>query len=82
MTAMGVHSRASGREDRGAVGVAGRFLAAVGWSFGLLGLGLLIGGVLAQLVDPALPLGLPLAGEQLQSLPALILLLLGALLLA
>jgi hypothetical protein len=60
----------------------GRFLAAVGWSFGLLGLGLLIGGVLAQLVDPALPLGLPLAGEQLQSLPALILLLLGALLLA
>jgi hypothetical protein len=58
----------------------GRFLAAVGWSFLLLSVGLLLGGGLAQLLDPSLPLGLPLALEQVQSLPALILLLLGALL--
>ncbi len=60
----------------------GRFLAAVGWSFALLSLGLLLGGGLAQLLDPALPLGLPIALQQVQSLPALLLLLLGALLIA
>ncbi len=58
----------------------GRFLAAIGWSFALLSVGLLIGGLLVGLLDPSLPLGLPLAPPQLQSLPALLLLLLGALL--
>ena len=60
----------------------GRFLAAVGWSFALLSVGLLLGGLLTLGLDPALPLGLPLALPQVQSLPALILLLLGALLIA
>lgn len=60
----------------------GRFLAAVGWSVLLLSLGLLAGGVLLRLLDPALPLGLPLASQQVQSLPALLLLLLGGLLIA
>ena len=60
----------------------GRFLAAVGWSFALLSLGLLLGGGLVQLLDPSLPLGLPISAEQVQSLPALLLLLLGALLIA
>lgn len=60
----------------------GRFLAAVGWSFALLSVGLLLGGLLTLGLDPALPLGLPLALNQVQSLPALILLLLGALLIA
>ncbi|MCP9799876.1 CPP1-like family protein [Synechococcus sp. RedBA-s] len=60
----------------------GRFLAAVGWSFALLSVGLLLGGLLTMGLDPALPLGLPLALNQVQSLPALILLLLGALLIA
>ncbi|MCT0229539.1 CPP1-like family protein [Synechococcus sp. CS-1324] len=60
----------------------GRFLAAVGWSFALLSLGLLLGGGLMQLLDPSLPLGLPIDAEQVQSLPALLLLLLGALLIA
>ncbi len=58
----------------------GRFLAAVGWSFALLIVGLLLGGLLAGLLDPALPLGLPISLQQVQSLPALLLLLLGALL--
>jgi hypothetical protein len=58
----------------------GRFLAAVGWSFALLSVGLLLGGGLVQLLDPSLPLGLPIGPEQVQSLPALVLLLLGALL--
>jgi hypothetical protein len=60
----------------------GRFLAAVGWSFALLSLGLLLGGGLVQLLHPSLPLGLPIGAEQVQSLPALLLLLLGALLIA
>ena len=60
----------------------GRFLAAVGWSFALLILGLLLGGGLIQLLDPSLPLGLPIGAEQVQSLPALVVLLLGALLIA
>ncbi|MFM2080420.1 MAG: hypothetical protein RLZZ219_1102 [Cyanobacteriota bacterium] len=58
----------------------GRFLAAVGWSFALLTVGLLLGGVLLSVLDPALPLGLPLTPQQAQSLPALVLLALGALL--
>lgn len=57
----------------------GRFLAALGWSFALLCLGLLLGGLLAANLDPALPLGLPIALVQVQSLPALLLLLLAAL---
>lgn len=60
----------------------GHFLAAVGWSFALLSVGLLIGGLFAQLLHPSLPLGLPLGIEQVQSIPALVLLLLGALLIA
>lgn len=61
---------------------SGRFLASLGWSFALLCLGLLLGGLLAASLDPALPLGLPVALVQVQSLPALLLLLLGALLIA
>ena len=60
----------------------GRFLAAVGWSLFLLSVGLLLGGLLLGLIDPALPLGLPLLPQQVQSLPALLLLALGALLIA
>lgn len=56
-----------------------RFLPAVGWGFGLLVVGLLLGGLLSSLVvSPGLPIG-PL---QVQSLPAMITLLLGALLIA
>jgi len=58
----------------------GRFLPAVGWSLLLLSAGLLLGGLLLSLLDPALPLGLPLTAQQVQSLPALLLLALGALL--
>lgn len=60
----------------------GRLLPAVGWSVLLLSVGLAVGGLLLQLLDPSLPLGLPLAAQQVQSLPALVLLVLGALLLA
>jgi hypothetical protein len=60
----------------------GRLLPAVGWSVLLLSLGLLLGGLLVSAIDPSLPLGLPLAPPQVQSLPALLLLLLGALLIA
>ena len=56
-----------------------RFLAAVGWGFGLLCLGLLVGAILTAALPASLPLGLPLSPLQLQSLPALLLLLLGAL---
>ncbi len=59
-----------------------RFLAAVGWGFGLLSLGLLAGGLLVSAVATTMPLGLPLNLAQVQSLPALLLLLLGALLVA
>jgi len=59
---------------------SGRFLPAVGWSLLLLSAGLLLGGLLLSLLDPALPLGLPLTAQQVQSLPALLLLALGALL--
>jgi len=60
----------------------GRFLAALGWSVALLCLGLLLGGLLAASLDPNLPLGLPISLLQVQSLPVLVLLLLGALFLA
>jgi hypothetical protein len=59
-----------------------RFLAAVGWGFGLLSAGLLLGSLLVSAVAASLPLGLPLTAMQVQSLPALLLLLLGALLVA
>lgn len=59
-----------------------RFLAAVGWAFGLLSLGLLAGGLLVGAVATTMPLGLPLNLVQVQSLPPLLLLLLGALLVA
>jgi len=59
---------------------SGRFLPAVGWSLLLLSSGLLLGGLLLSLLDPSLPLGLPLSAQQVQSLPALLLLALGALL--
>ncbi|MCX5948368.1 MAG: CPP1-like family protein [Cyanobacteria bacterium] len=60
----------------------GRFLQALGWSFALLTLGLLLGGLLLAAINPALPLGLPIGPDQVQSLPALLLLLLGGLLIA
>ncbi|MEI7666158.1 MAG: CPP1-like family protein [Synechococcaceae cyanobacterium ELA263] len=60
----------------------GRFLQALGWSFGLLTFGLVLGGLLLAAINPALPLGLPIGPDQVQSLPALLLLLLGGLLIA
>ncbi len=60
----------------------GRFPVAVGWSLLLLCLGLLSGGLLLGALNGNLPLGLPLSPVQVQSLPALLLLLLGSLLLA
>jgi hypothetical protein len=59
-----------------------RFWASVGWAFGLLVVGLVAGGLLSSALSPALPLGLPLTLAQVQSLPALVLLALGALLIA
>jgi hypothetical protein len=59
-----------------------RFLAAVGWGFGLLTLGLTLGGLLVAIAQVDLPLGLPLDRLQVQSIPALLLLLLGSLLVA
>jgi hypothetical protein len=57
-----------------------RLLAAAGWSLALLGVGLAAGGVLLAAVAAPLPLGLPLNADQIQSLPAFALLLVGALL--
>jgi len=57
-----------------------RFWPAVGWAFGLLVLGLVLGGLLSGSLSPVLPLGLPLSPLQVQSLPALLLLILGVLL--
>lgn len=57
-----------------------RFWASVGWSFGLLVVGLVLGGLLTSVLSADLPLGLPLNASQVQSLPALVLLALGALL--
>ena len=59
---------------------SGRLLPALGWALLLLCGGLVLGALLVSLLDPALPLGLPLAPQQVQSLPALVLLVLGALL--
>jgi len=58
----------------------GKLLPAVGWGFGLLCGGLVLGGLLAAGLHPVLPLGLPLSLLQVQSLPALLVLVLGALL--
>jgi hypothetical protein len=60
----------------------GRFLAAVGWSFALLCLGLVLGGLLAGGLGASLGQSLPLSTLQLQSIPAILLLLIGALLIA
>lgn len=60
----------------------GRFLASVGWSFALLCLGLILGGLLAGGLGASLSQTLPVSTLQLQSLPAILLLLLGALLIA
>ncbi|MDM7952858.1 MAG: CPP1-like family protein [Cyanobium sp. CZS 25K] len=60
----------------------GRFLAAVGWSFALLCLGLVLGGLLAGALGVPISQALPVSTLQLQSLPAILLLLLGAILLA
>jgi len=61
---------------------SGRFLASVGWSFALLLVGLLLGAAL-QAVVPLLSLpALPLLPVQLEAIPALLVLLLGALLIA
>ncbi len=60
----------------------GRFLAAVGWSFALLCLGLVLGGLLAGGLGASLGQSLPLSILQLQSIPAILLLLIGALLIA
>ena len=57
-----------------------RLLSAAGWGVLLLSVGLVSGALLMRVLDPAMPLGLPLAPQQVQSLPALVLLLLGALL--
>ena len=57
---------------------SGRFLPALGWSLALLSLGLLLGGLMAAQL-PTMPY---LNNEQLQSLPAWLLLLLGGLLIA
>lgn len=59
-----------------------RLPSAVGLAFALLTVGLVVGGLLLSLLDPHLPLGLPLTGLQIQSLPALLLLALAGLLLA
>lgn len=58
----------------------GRLLPAVGWSVSLLCLGLVAGSLLTGLLTPVLPVGFPLDAVQLQSLPALVFLLLGAML--
>jgi hypothetical protein len=59
----------------------GRFPAAVLWTLALLVSGLLLGGAALALLGPQVP-ALPLAALQLESVPALLLLLLGALLIA
>jgi hypothetical protein len=59
----------------------GRFLAAAGWSLGLLGLGLVSGGLLVSALATTWPVGeLALNTVQIESLPAFLLLMAGALL--
>ncbi len=60
----------------------GRFLAAVGWCFALLCAGLVLGGLAVGGLAPLASAGLILSPEQIQSIPAILLLLLGALLIA
>lgn len=57
----------------------GRFPAAVGWTLALLVCGLILGGVTLTMLANQIT-ALPLAALQLESVPALVLLLLGALL--
>jgi hypothetical protein len=59
---------------------SGRFLASLGWAFALLVAGLLLGSLLLGLLAGSSAAGLPLGPLQLQSLPALLVLFLGALL--
>lgn len=60
---------------------SGRFLAAAGWSFGLLVVGLISGGLLVSALSATWPAGeLVLTPVQIESLPAFLLLLVGALL--
>jgi hypothetical protein len=59
----------------------GRFPVAVGWTLTLLVSGLILGGVVLVLLANQIT-ALPLAALQLESVPALLLLLLGALLIA
>jgi hypothetical protein len=61
---------------------SGRLLPAAAWSFALLLVGLVLGGILAAATAGPLPLGMPLGADQIESLPAFLLLLLGALLIA
>ena len=60
----------------------GKFLASIGWSFALLFAGLLLGSVLLNGVDPSILQELPIGDLQIQSLPALLLLVIGALIIA
>lgn len=60
----------------------GRFLAAIGWSFAFLFAGLVLGSVLLNGVDPSILQELPIGDLQIQSLPALLLLVIGALIIA
>ena len=57
----------------------GRFLGAVGWSVLLLVVGLVVGALLLSALAPSLPPTLPLSPVQIEAIPALLLLLLGAL---
>jgi len=60
----------------------GRFLDAVGWSVLLLVVGLVVGALLLSALAPSLPPTLPLSPVQIEAIPALLLLLLGALFIA
>jgi hypothetical protein len=57
----------------------GRLLVAVGWSVLLLVVGLLVGALLLSALAPSLPPALPFSPIQIEAIPALLLLLLGAL---
>ncbi|MFM8524254.1 MAG: CPP1-like family protein [Cyanobacteriota bacterium] len=58
-----------------------RLPTAAGLAFAFLMVGLVLGGLLTSVLDPHLPLGLPLNSQQIQGLPSLLLLALAALLL-
>ncbi len=57
-------------------------LASLGWSVVTLSIGLILGGLLVKGVSVQPSAAMPLSGEQIESLPALLLIWLGALLLA